>query len=569
MALFVSALFDLGRHEGNRRRRSADEYLVLGRRLMTSNVPLHVFVEPHLVERVRELASGRPASLRTTVEPMELRELPKWGEAESARAALASGTMVTTSSTMNVDKDTATACAVWWSKADLIHRAMAGTDDVSAWWIDFGIAHASVWPAGGLESLGEATRVSLGVVADAPSSTDEEFLRGGVPATTGGLIGVPRGHVESLRDRVDEELRRAFDLGLLVNDEALYSLLLGETHVEGRRTSWATLLTDFARDTTSVAEIGPVVSRDIASVRIEDEYEIVRRVRLPDPSDDRLRSMNPSICRHPRSGYLCLVREVNYRYIDGRYVRTDGSDSIKTTYRVARLDDDLTVTDSWPLDDALVRTEPPRFPVHGVEDLRLFRAHDGWRASGTIRQHRADGLCQIMALRLEGIDEGAPRVTEARLLPSMSPGRHEKNWMPIEGRSGSWMWSADPTVILRLDDVTGSLMPNRAARGEVRLRGGSQVIRWRDGWLAVVHDVRPRDTKHGRMNEYRHRFVRWDDSLVAPWVSEPFRLGDDELGLEFCAGLAIGSSDTLVLSTGIADDRAELIECRVPDRWRD
>jgi len=124
---------------------------------------------------------------------------------------------------------------VWWSKVDLIHRAMANTDDASAWWIDFGIAHASVWPGGGLESLGEAARISLGVVADAPSSTVEEFLRGGVPATTGGLIGVPRGHVEFLRDRVDEDLRRAFDLGLLVNDEALYSLLLGEAHVEGRR----------------------------------------------------------------------------------------------------------------------------------------------------------------------------------------------------------------------------------------------------------------------------------------------------------------------------------------------
>lgn len=569
MALFVSALFDLGRHEGNRRRRSADEYLVLGRRLMTSNVHLHVFVEPHLVERVRDLASGRPASLRTIVEPMELRELPKWSEAESARAALSSGKMVTTSSTMNVDKDTATACAVWWSKADLIHRAMANTDDASAWWIDFGIAHASVWPGGGLESLGEAARISLGVVADAPSSTVEEFLRGGVPATTGGLIGVPRGHVEFLRDRVDEDLRRAFDLGLLVNDEALYSLLLGEAHVEGRRTTWATLLKDFARDTTSVAENGPAVSRNIVSVRMEDEYEIVRRVRLPDPSDDRVRSMNPSICRHPESGFVCLVREVNYRYIEGRYVCMDEGDVIKTTYRVLRLDDGLAVTDSWPLDDALLRVEPPRFPVHGVEDLRLFRRRDSWWASGTIRQHRTDGRCQIMLLRLEALDEGTPRVVEARLLPSMSPRRHEKNWMPIEGETMTWMWNADPTVILRLDDVTGTLVPNRPARGEVRLRGGSQVIRWRDGWLAVVHDVRPRDTKHGRMNEYRHRFVRWDDSLVAPWVSEPFRLGDDELGLEFCAGLAIGSPDTLVLSTGIADDRAELIECRVPDRWRD
>jgi len=180
-----------------------------------------------------------------------------------------------------------------------------------------------------------------------------------------------------------------------------------------------------------------------------------------------------------------LVREVNYRYIEGRYVCMDEGDVIKTTYRVLRLDDGLAVTDSWPLDDALLRVEPPRFPVHGVEDLRLFRRRDSWWASGTIRQHRTDGRCQIMLLRLEALDEGTPRVVEARLLPSMSPRRHEKNWMPIEGETMTWMWNADPTVILRLDDVTGTLVPNRPARGEVRLRGGSQVIRWRDGWLAV------------------------------------------------------------------------------------
>jgi hypothetical protein len=141
--------------------------------------------------------------------------------------------------------------------------------------------------------------------------------------------------------------------------------------------------------------------------------------------------------------------------------------------------------------------------------------------------------------------------------------------MPIEGESPAWMWSADPAVILRLDEVTGTLVPNRAARGEITLRGGSQVIRRGDGWLAVVHDVRPRDTRHGRMNEYRHRFVRWDQTFATSWISEPFRLGDDELGLEFCAGLATGPSDSVVLSTGIADDRAELIVCRPPREWRD
>jgi hypothetical protein len=575
MALFVSALFDLARHEGNRRRRSVEEYLVLGRRLMTSNVDVHVYVEPQLVDRVRELATGRPASLRTVIEPMALHELPKWGDAETARLALVDGTMVSTSSTMNVDKDTPSACALWWSKADLVHRAMSHAGHESAWWIDFGIAHASTWPDGGLESLGEATRLSFGVVADMPPSTStsdfsvENFLRSGVPASTGGLIGVPRELGSFFRDRLDDELRRALDLGLLVNDESLYSLLLDDNSVESRRTTWSTLLTDFVRETMKVVEPARVASRVDATPLVDDQYEVVRRVPLPDPLDDRLRSMNPSICRHPESGFVCLVREVNYRYVNGRYVRTDGSDVIKTTYRVLRLNDELAVIDSWPLDDTFVRSEAPVFPVHGVEDLRLFRARDAWWASGTIRQHRSDGVCQIMLLRLEGMDDGEPRVVGGRLLPSLSVGRHEKNWMPIEGESPAWMWSANPAVILRLDEVTGTLVPNRAARGEITLRGGSQVIRRGDGWLAVVHDVRPRDTRHGRMNEYRHRFVRWDQTFTTSWISEPFRLGDDELGLEFCAGLATGPSDSVVLSTGIADDRAELIVCRPPREWRD
>ena len=569
MALFVSALFDLARHEGNTRRRSVEEYLVLGRRLMASNIDLHVYVEPHLVDRVRQMASTRPSSLRTVIESMAVQQLPKWAAAEAARHALADGTMVTTSSTMNIDEDTPAACALWWSKAELVQRAMSLTNDESAWWIDFGIAHACVWPDEGLESLVDPKRTSLGVVVDWPTVSGTDFLRSGVPATTGGLIGLPRRDLARFRERFEHELRRALDLGLLVNDEALYSLMLDALDVDGRRVVWSTLLTTFVSEPVRSTSIESINEPAESTPPIEDYYDVVRRVRLPDPVDDRLRSMNPSICRHPLSGFVCLVREVNYCYRDGHYVRTDGSDIIKTTYRVLRLDDDLAVIGGWPLDDSFVRSDAPKFPVHGVEDLRLFRANDAWWASGTIRQHRSDGLCQIMLLRLDGIDDGAPRVIDGRLLPSLAAGRHEKNWMPIEGDSPSWIWATEPTVILRLDEVTGTLVPSRAARGEVKLRGGSQVIRRGDGWLAVVHDVRPRQTKFGRMNEYRHRFVRWDRALTSPMVSEPFRLGDDELGLEFCAGLTLGANDTVILSTGIADNRAELIECRLPDEWRD
>jgi hypothetical protein len=49
-------------------------------------------------------------------------------------------------------------------------------------------------------------------------------------------------------------------------------------------------------------------------------------------------------------------------------------------------------------------------------------------------------------------------------------------------------------------------------------------------------------------------------------VSDPFRLGDDEFGLEFCAGVVVLDEEKrLVLSVGIGDSRAELIEMAIPN----
>ena len=52
--------------------------------------------------------------------------------------------------------------------------------------------------------------------------------------------------------------------------------------------------------------------------------------------------------------------------------------------------------------------------------------------------------------------------------------------------------------------------------------------------------------------------------MQSPRVSEAFRLGDDPLGLEFCAGLAATERGTVIISAGIGDNKAELIECSVP-----
>ena len=303
------------------------------------------------------------------------------------------------------------------------------------------------------------------------------------------------------------------------------------------------------------------------SALFQDLYEVERRVHLPDPSDDLLKSMNPTIARRSDSGFVSLVRQVNYCYENGFYVRLDGSDVIRTSYNLVRLNDDLEVISSALLDDSAIRLSDPKFPVHGIEDLRIFQRSERWFASGTVREHRSDGLCQMMLTEIIDIDSDLPKLVNGVLLPTMSPNRHEKNWMPIEGEEHAWVWGVDPTVVLRLDTATQSLVPSRSAKGNLQLRGSSQVIQFSGGWIAVVHEVIPSTTNRFQRS-YQHRFVRWSNDFTDCKISEAFRLANDENGLEFCAGLASSARPNhLVMSYGVGDRSAEVVEFQIPATW--
>ena len=303
------------------------------------------------------------------------------------------------------------------------------------------------------------------------------------------------------------------------------------------------------------------------SALFQDLYEVERRVHLPDPGDGLLKSMNPTIARRSDSGFVSLVRQVNYCYVNGEYINTDNSGLIRTTYNLVRLNDDLEIISSALLDDSAIRVGDPKFPVHGIEDLRICQRGERWFASGTVREHRADGVCQMMLTEIIDIDSDLPKLVNGILLPTMSPNRHEKNWMPIEGEEHAWVWGVDPTVVLRLDQATESLVPSRSAKGNLQLRGSSQVIQFSGGWIAVVHEVVPSTTNRFQRS-YQHRFVRWNIDFSSSEISEPFHLAHDETGLEFCAGLALSTRPNhLVMSYGVGDRSAEVVEFQIPATW--
>ena len=565
MALAVTVLYDLAQLEGEPRRRGVGEYFSFGKSLFRGNFDLHVFCGPELVTKCEELLSERPQGFCTVIEALPFSDLPGWRFGELARIGLEKGEIKRTSSTANQIKDSVFANALWWSKLGLMERVAADpkhANHQSLWWIDFGISHAS---GAIISEIHEVALPKFGVLRQLHKISDEdyEFFQTGIPIVAGGMFAIPHAHIAHVKERFEAQLDRVLLMGLVVNDESILSWLISTEMCDVVETTFDGLISDLLIPSTkqnSVVTINEKMFEDEQLIDIS-EY-VLRRIRLPDPERLDQRATNPSIAIHPDGGFLCVVRHVNYVYEQGFYRQLDGGDVVRTENVLVKLNDQFQVDWSSVIDDQNLCGHAELFPVFGLEDARLFQRDDGWWMSGTCREHRDDGRCQIFMSKLKIGESNAVQMEVTVQLPFLSENRHEKNWMPIVGSEQAWVWGVKPTVRCWFDDATGSLVPSRTAKGDLSIRGGSQVVPWGYGWLAVVHDV---EVVNG-FRVYRHRFVRWSEHWELDFVSPPFRLGDDVHGLEFCAGLVVlDGGQRLLLSVGIGDSRAELVVLEVPE----
>lgn len=255
---------------------------------------------------------------------------------------------------------------------------------------------------------------------------------------------------------------------------------------------------------------------------------------------------NPSIAHGP-FGYCCIVRSANYVYRNGNFVCTSPDQMVRTTNYFCTMDDDLNVVSMTPIDESWVR-RPILFPwVQNVEDYRLYW-DGGWRAIGTIREHREDGLPQMARDRLGVLDDGTVYVTE-RSIMRHTENTCEKNWVPI-GSTDTFLYSAHPTRYVLPDGTMSEPTENPRADFPNTLRGGSQLLPCKGGWLAVTHEVTWQPTRH-----YWHRFVRYNHDLHLVAWSEPFFFLSP--GTEFAAGLTWWDGN-YVVSFGNNEERALL-----------
>ena len=287
--------------------------------------------------------------------------------------------------------------------------------------------------------------------------------------------------------------------------------------------------------------------------------------------------MNPSILKDGKDT-LINVRATSYTLhhcdsdedVEGKfqtpwgplnYVRPDNDTHLRTVNYIGYLDRFNTFIKYHPIDTSSF----PKLPLWdfvGHEDGRLVKWDNKLWLTG-VRRHAPDG-------------RGRMQLSEIKLLPGKVKelSRHiievedkdsycEKNWMPILDMPFHYVRWLDPFEIVKVDldtneafsVMTGDSLPisNNLNRG---VRGGSQVVSFKDYRIAITHDVDGWTNEKGDRNaHYNHRMIVWDQDWNIISITKPWKFMEGKI--EFCCGLAI-EGDQLEMTFGFQDNAAYL-----------
>jgi hypothetical protein len=142
--------------------------------------------------------------------------------------------------------------------------------------------------------------------------------------------------------------------------------------------------------------------------------------------------------------------------------------------------------------------------------------------------------------------------------------------MPILDKPYTYIkWSSPTEVVQTKPSFPPSCNQLAVVQGLIPtadLRGGSQLIRWGDNYIAITHEVFLSKNYMGQKDGvYRHRLCVWDSEFKLVGVSpEPWSFLDAKI--EFVCGAAIYGDD-LLLSWGFQDNAAMVLQ--IPGRLVD
>jgi predicted GH43/DUF377 family glycosyl hydrolase len=271
---------------------------------------------------------------------------------------------------------------------------------------------------------------------------------------------------------------------------------------------------------------------------------------------------------------LVNIRNVNYTLYHSElnkfehmwgplsYIHPENDMKLRTVNYIAELNEDLDITYYSKIDTSKFDTYEPRWEFVGLEDVRLIEWNNKLYGIGVRRDLDNIGTGRMELSELEFNQSEVREVSRYRI-PGPPPDKEYcmKNCTPIEGMPNHLLKWTNPTAIMKFNtdgSDTTVFETNEYTPMKADMRGGSQVIKWKDGYLTLIHETDLHKSEQGNKNAtYRHRFVYWDKDFKNQRFSKLFSFLD--MKIEFSCGMCKYNDDFLI-TFGAQDNAAYILK---------
>jgi hypothetical protein len=287
--------------------------------------------------------------------------------------------------------------------------------------------------------------------------------------------------------------------------------------------------------------------------------------------------MNPSLFIDDDGDILCILRHINYTLYHAEneqrfpsvwgplsYLHPEDDRYLRTTNYFCRLDKDFNVINYTKIDTSKLDVDPI-WEFVGLEDARLVKWEGKYYATGVRRDTtiNGQGRMELSELEINKDTWTATEVSRVRIEAPVDKDSYcEKNWMPIIDKPFQYIKWTSPTELVQASPTSTESTRLKIVEGisaPTDQRGGTQLIKWRDYYIAITHEVTLfKNYLEQKNGTYRHRLCVWDSDFKLIGLSpESWSFLDAQI--EFSCGAVIVDNN-LILGFGYSDNAAFALE---------
>lgn len=250
------------------------------------------------------------------------------------------------------------------------------------------------------------------------------------------------------------------------------------------------------------------------------------------------------------------------------YIHPENDWKLRTSNIFCELNDDLSIKYHTRIDTSRFDTYEPMWDFVGLEDGRIVRWNGKLYIIGVRRDTTTNGEGRMELSEIEIHDQKVIEVSRTRI-PALGNNDSycEKNWVPILDKPFHFIKWHNGTEIVYYNPeektTTQAITHNWRDLGCADLRGGSQVIPYKDYYLSLTHTTYLFKSPAGRKDGiYRHRFVVFNkDFNIVKTTPEFSFLGGD---VEFSIGMT-RYKESILITFGFQDNAAYIL--KIPEKF--